>query len=353
MHEPPRVDIYADPGLPFQGTQQILAESGDDQYILSLNQRKIPLKPDGTLELDILADWAREDDADFLIVVTEIPRREGRRVKMVDLQISAAIAVISVPALGWHRVHHRLRNALFDALDALINRRLAPTGQRRLRSGVEHHYGGPDSPCMFIGSPWWRPQTLSLILGMIRANRPLAAVPKLTGVLAAAAATGAFGVFYSSIWQMANALPSWRLGLITLSAIAAMVVWLIFGNRLWERSKQVGSRREAAMYNASTVASLFLAVATLYATLFVGIFLAGLVVIEAGFLASTIGLDSVSVQNYIDIAWLSASLGTVAGALGSNFDSDADIRALTGGRRQIQRYAEGKELREAREEHEN
>lgn len=31
----------------------------------------------------------------------------------------------------------------------------------------------------------------------------------------------------------------------------------------------------------------------------------------------------------LDIAWLSAAMGVVAGALGSSFDSDADLKSLT------------------------
>ena len=42
-------------------------------------------------------------------------------------------------------------------------------------------------------------------------------------------------------------------------------------------------------------------------------------------------------MNYVDIAWLAASMGTVAGSLGSNFDSEADIRRLTQGRREALR----------------
>ena len=47
-------------------------------------------------------------------------------------------------------------------------------------------------------------------------------------------------------------------------------------------------------------------------------------------MSKTIGVE-VSLWNYVDIAWLSASMGTVAGALGSNFDSPDDISELTHG----------------------
>ena len=125
--------------------------------------------------------------------------------------------------------------------------------------------------------------------------------------------------------------------LITVGAISVMVLWLLFTNRLWERRGKDGSLTEAAMYNVSTLATLLVAVAVLYAALFAGILVAALVVIESGFMEQTIG-TSVSLMNYVDIAWLSASMGTVAGALGSNFDSTADVRSLTHGSRYAQRF---------------
>lgn len=42
-------------------------------------------------------------------------------------------------------------------------------------------------------------------------------------------------------------------------------------------------------------------------------------------------------MRYLDIAWLSAAMGVVAGALGSSFDNDTDLRNLTHGQRERQR----------------
>src|SRR5690625_6948824 len=165
---------------------------------------------------------------------------------------------------------------------------------------------------------------------MVRTNEPLSAVSKLSGVRVAAAGVGAFRFFYSSIWEMADALPSWRLGLITAMVIVTMVLWLIGANRLWEHSRKLGDLTEAAMYNASTVATLLLSVILLYLVLFIGIFIGGICVIESGFMSSKIGAEA-SLGNYVDIVWLSASLRTVARPLGSIFDDDDTIRELTHG----------------------
>lgn len=340
MREPITVDVFADPGLPTRTATRALemtGEDGDERYQITHHTTRIPLCPDGTLDMDAVRQWSRDDEVDLLIVITEIPRREGRLVKIAGLHFQEGAAIISLPALGLLGLVKKLRRAMFDSLDALAAQRMSSEGARRIQFGVLHEQQSSTGPSVFISPPQWWPGRVRLVLGMVRTNEPLSVLPKLSGVLAAAAATGAFGVFYSSIWQMANALPDWRLGLITVMVVLTMVTWLITSNRLWQRSRTLHSLTEATMYNASTVATLVMAVALLYVALFVGILLTGLVIIESGFMAETIGTE-VSLRNYVDIAWLSASLGTVAGALGSNFDDPKDIRSLTHGRRHALRF---------------
>lgn len=335
------VDVFADPGLPSKAVAKVLANRRQDEseaeFVLHHNNRRIPLRDDGTLDMETVREWALRDETDFMVIVTEIPRSAGRRAKMVGLHFAEGAAIISQPALGWSNVVKNLRAAMFDSLDALAAEKVPGSGERRIDYGVVHEQDSETGRSVYIASPWWRPGNLRLVLGMVRTNEPLAAVTKLSGVLAAAAGTGAFGVFYSSIWEMAYALSPLRLGLITVSVIATMVLWLLIVNRLWERPRQMGSPAEAALYNASTVVTLLVTVGLLYVVLFVGILIASLVVIETGFMSKTIGVE-VSPWNYVDIAWLSASMGTVAGALGSNFDSTDAINELTHGRRRAQRF---------------
>lgn len=90
---------------------------------------------------------------------------------------------------------------------------------------------------------------------------------------------------------------------------------------------------------ASILATPALSVTLLYLALFLAFLLSAVIVIDSGFVASTIGTD-VSAAAYLDIAWLAGSMGTVAGALGSNFDADDDIRNFPHVRRQAQRFQE-------------
>ncbi|GAA2043831.1 hypothetical protein GCM10009720_25910 [Yaniella flava] len=56
------------------------------------------------------------------------------------------------------------------------------------------------------------------------------------------------------------------------------------------------------------------------------------VIIDAGYLSSQLE-QSAALWHYLRLSWLAACLGTLAGALGANFDSDEDIREATYSRR--------------------
>lgn len=341
------VDITADPGLPSHLVAQLVADARDDErYALSHVRQQIPLRDDGTLDMDSVREWSQRQGSDLTVVVTEIPRRAGQQPKMSALHVAEGLVLISLPALGWLSLARRLREAVFGSLEALTH---YDGSDPQVDFGRTHEQESETGPSFYVSAP--HAGRLRLVLGMVRTNEPILTAPKLSGALAAGSATGAFGIFYSSIWSMANALSPWRLVLITLMAILVMVAWLIFGNQLWERKHRMSSLAEATMYNASTVMTLVVTVSLLYATLFIGILIGALAVIDPSFMSSTIGQPT-SVANYIDIAWLSASMGTVAGALGSNFDSEVDLRNLTQGRRQMMRYWEKERDRRGADEQE-
>lgn len=327
------VDVTTDPGLPSRLVARLVADAHDDEgYTFTHVRRQIPLRDDGTLDLESVREWSQAHGSHLTVIVTEIPRLAGHRPKMSALHVAESLVIISLPALGWFGLAGRLRAALFGSLEALTH---YDGTSPQVDFGELHEQESETGPSYYVSAP--RAGRLRLVLGMVRTNQPIMTVPKLSGALAAASATGAFGIFYSSIWSMANALSPLRLVLITVMAILVMVPWLIFGNQLWERKHRMGSLAEASMYNASTVMTLVVTVSLLYATLFFGILVGALVVIDPGFMTSTLGQQA-TVWNYVDIAWLSASMGTVAGALGSNFDSEVDLRDLTQGRRQMMRY---------------
>lgn len=175
-----------------------------------------------------------------------------------------------------------------------------------------------------------------LLAGLVRANRPWRLVPSLSPAIAAAAAGAAFGIFYSNIWSLATALGVGRQIAVSALAIVAMIVWLILDHRLWERRVDRSLREEALLSNASTVLTVATGVLCMYAVLFVLALLGAVVVVPPDYLAGNLGREW-GADDYLMIAWLSCSMGTVAGALGSGFADDGAVRQAAYSRRERER----------------
>jgi hypothetical protein len=169
----------------------------------------------------------------------------------------------------------------------------------------------------------------------------------LAGATAAAAATAAYGVITSTFWKLAAALSAWRLALINVVAILALSSWLLYYNKLWDRPRGHQPREKAVLYNASTVLTLLIGVSCMYVILFVLALLAALVSIDSGYLGSQLGQPA-TIGRYLTIAWLTSSVGIVAGALGSSFESEDAVRKATYSRREQERQ-EKRQQEEKRE----
>ena len=351
------VGLVADPGLPTNVVQaladglpgQLAGRLGDDvTWRVSVSSEALPLDQEGQLQLRHgaqrrLPEWGW----DVMICLTELPRWVDGRPLVFEVSTRDAVALVSVPALGWLRLRSHVREVIIHLVNQLaqysqeqtalqfwtdrprreagLSKRLSPL---REVSGRDEF----DTRVVLIGV---RART-RLLLGMVRHNQPWRMVPNLKTGFAAAAATAAFGVFYSSIWNMADAASLLRLALINVVAVAAMVGWLIVHNDLWERPVRRPGSARSVVYNASTVLTLALGVGCAYVLLFVATLIGALTVISSGYMSDVMGHD-VDVFNYLRIAWLAASMGTVAGALGSGLESEAAIRQAAYSRREDER----------------
>lgn len=179
---------------------------------------------------------------------------------------------------------------------------------------------------------------LRLLTGMVRANRPWRLVPSLSPALAGAAAGAAFGVFYSNIWQLADAFSTARLVLVNAAALLAMIVWLIFDNGLWESPRNRRLRAESALYNSVTTLTVSFGVFCMYLLLYVVTLLAAVVAIPTDYLATTLR-HGAGFPDLVTIAWLSASMGTIAGALGSGLAGEEAVRRAAYSERELERQA--------------
>jgi len=334
--------------LPGLLTERVSDEISWDVRLLS---RALPLDESGNVEAWEHSDTLREQNGwDFMVCLTELTRRLGDRFFISDLNINKGAALISLPALGPVRIRHNVRTAVVRVVRALTLGDIAPDreivrGRDRKRrpklislGGWTQHEvtevdGVTDSYVALSGFG----ATVRLITGMVYINQPWRLVSSLDKAIAAAAATAAFGIFYSSIWTLANALTPMRLTIISVFAMTAMLAWLIFHNSLWQHAGDVASGGSPAVYNVSTVVTVAIGVACSYLVLVGLVLLGAFAVIPGSYLSKTLGHD-IGFGDYVSLAWFVASMGTFAGALGSSFEGDDAIQRATYGRRERERH---------------
>ncbi|EWS82295.1 hypothetical protein BF93_11795 [Brachybacterium phenoliresistens] len=339
--------VVTDPGLPLrrmlairEDLERRLAERVDGPATVHVRSELIETRTDGSLRLASAARLRREHDgAEITLVLTEMPRHAQGRLLVAEAFPEHRLAALFWPTLWSLSPRRRILDIMVESVEHLGEGLIPARGRMPTRRST--------SP----GAPVWerdaargvialraRPVIgqVRTVLGMVVTNAPWATVRKLSSALAAASAAGAFGIFYSSIWQMSAALSTPRLLLIGLLAMTLMVGWLVVGNRLWDRPVHEDGGGPAALYNVSTLLTLFLCVLALYVALVVLILLAGLVVIAPSFMAQVLG-EPATFSHYMGVAWLSAALGVVAGGLGASFDSETDLRQLTHASRERQR----------------
>jgi hypothetical protein len=349
------VGLMADPGAPESlaakvapGLPDALARevnAGVD-WVVEASRGTLPLNPDGDVPLMESAESLRERNGwDVVVYLTDLPRFVDKRALICDVNVSRHAALVSLPALGAVRTRARVVGLAVK----LIGRMAGDTAwsgdgplempgisssacRRSSESGTQSYLSAPGAAAR-----------LRLLAGMVVSNRPARLLRSLAGATAAAVATGAFGIFYASMWDLADASSVARLLLITVLAVTALTAWLIGHNRLWVAGGSDGTKW-AWMDNTSTVLTVLVGVSLMYVVLFAVIFLGALAVIPAGYLQIRLG-HHVSLWDYAALSWLASSLGTFAGALGSNFDTDDSVREATYSRREHERrkMAEQKE----------
>lgn len=300
---------------------------------IDLRVGTLPMDSAGNVRLAHSASGIMNDRGwDRMVYVTDLPLTTRRPVISQSVENGRA-TMLCLPAFGLLRARDALRQELTRLVKGL------PAGAGVPETQVADIEGG-DSSAQTTRVLEGRGRVLRLWLGMIRCNRPDKLIRVLSGCLATGVATGAFSIFYGSVWAMSSLIAVWRLSLITFVAIAALTFWLIFHNGLWNkwRGKDMDSltRWRSRIDNFATVGTVGLAAAGIYVLIFLTLLLFAATVVPIPYFAQQIS-SKVSILDYLTLAWFTASLGTMAGALGSGFDSDDAIREATYNRREHRR----------------
>ncbi|GGC78763.1 hypothetical protein GCM10011512_01720 [Tersicoccus solisilvae] len=360
-----RIGVVADEGFPariaasltataHEAAQTALGPEVDIEVQTVIES--LPLNDRGEIPLELAGKTLRDRHGWYAVVyLTDLPRLTPAGSGLVgDFDHGNRIVLVSVPALGVAGVRRRARRVVREGLRVVLADDVGDVDPVLINNPVEARLAPirrttePDAENSLFEMGGVRGYT-QLLAGMVRSNRPWRLLPSLSGALAGAAAVGAFGVFYTSIYEMSDALSSARLTGISLFSVAVFVSWLIAHNSLWERPSGPAPRRRAVLYNSFTVVTLTLGAMIMYATLFLILLVGALAVIDGGYFTSQLG-HPVNVTDYLDLAWLSSSLGTVAGALGSSFDDEQAIRSATYSRRENERHRLIEQLDQAQKE---
>ena len=270
---------------------------------------------------------------DLVVVLTDLPLMVLRRPVVAHASPMHGVAVLSVPALGTLAVRRRLRDAVLRLLGALLGeaedggtdgrtdaaRRRIGSRLRELGSDVEG-----EAPSLRFTTRVFTGH-LRLLVGMVRANRPWQLAARLSRALAAAVAAGVFALVTSDVWRLAGALGWQRLTVVSLGSVVAIGLTLIVGAGLWERVADPRTRQQVVLFNIATTATVVIGVVAFYAALFVLSLLGGLLLVAPSLLADATS-DPATLGDYVEVAWLTASLATVGGALGAGLESDEAVR---------------------------
>lgn len=345
------VGIMADPGLPekvarsvVRGLEEDLRRGGDGRpggWAVEVSRETLPLTGDGTIPLfDHAPRLLEEHGWDVVVYLTDLPRVHEDEPLLLEVGLEQRAALVCLPAMGadlFRRKMRRLTDVLVDAVAAADARRPTEAELRRaLGRGTVRRTGPGDGDDVVRAVLPGALNRLRLLAGMVHSNRPGRLVRALSSCVAAATATGAFGIFYASIWNLSDGLSPLRLLGISAMVVAALSTWLIVHNGLWNRLHGSSRPWRAGLDNASTVLTVGLSVALMYLLLWAVLFVIALAVVDADYLAGQLG-HGINLFDYGHLTWLAASLGTMAGALGSNFDDDEAIREATYSKREHQR----------------
>ncbi|MFF0990842.1 hypothetical protein [Kocuria nitroreducens] len=283
--------------------------------------------------LESARDRMLDEDWDLVVVLTDVPLKDGRSPVLTQLSPVHGVGLVAVPALGALHVGQKVRQTTVRVVGHLLGHDTEDAGDadaqeelvRRARQRSEDLEDRPeDNAVQFTARVLGG--NVRLLLGMVRANRPWTLVVRLSRLLALAAATGVLTLVAADLWLLAAAYGPWRLGLLSLLSVGAVTGALIVGARLWERPRRRAEREQVALFNLATAATVAIGVVVFHAAVFALSWLGALVLVDGGVFADAIGAPVGAVE-YVKLGWLTATLATVGGALGAGLEDDDAVRA--------------------------
>lgn len=292
---------------------------------------------------------------DYVISLTDIPLFNEDEVVLARVNYEYTFGLISLPACGWS-LNKRLTDVVVQVVEDIYYKDIKITNEEQIdrvnqlfRLGKverinESKRETEDLRYIFSSKIYG---LLTILLGMTYDNRPWTIMPSLKSTIAVAFGSGAYAIIFPTLWTTSYVYPPWRLTVFMVLAIISMGMWIVQGHNLWERETISDNRKYRILYNATTVITLFIAVASFYLIL-IGLFLITIFVfVDPHYYAQQVEINHLpNFINFLQLAWLTASIGTVTGAVGVGLENEENVRRATYGYRQRERYRILEEQRE-------
>lgn len=332
----------------------LLAEHVDGEHRWRVEVQREQLPPSDarhTEMMDVARARMRRHGWDLAVCVTDLPLYHGKQPLVADLSSDRRVVVVSLPAFGGMSWRRRVRNVVTQLVADMYGIRTSPGGAGRRRGRrlpmlsrrfrrVEPDEEGIDVRVLATRGG------VRLLAGMVRDNRPWRLALGMTGPAVGAFAFSAFYLINTTVWELATQMGLLRLVGTALGSITIMVVWLIVYHNLWEPTDNARTRDQAVLFNGSTIFTLVIGVGCMFGALYAVNLIAAGVVLAPGVLGQYVGSDP-GIGDYLVVTLLITSAGTVAGAIGSGFESEDTVRSAAFSHRERERR---QALRGAREE---
>ena len=339
------VGVIVAPGLtslmPDAVAADIASELSTKYPLIQWNTSAIAdrLEEPGASSLDVMEtarDRMLDEDWDLVLVLTDLPLKNGRNPVQTQLSPVHSVGLVVVPALDEVRDRAAtpeqesvaLRTACLrlveeildfdddDSADDIVHRATQRADDVLTR--------GDDSALTFAARVLGG--KVSVILGLVRANRPLTLALRLSQLIAVTAGAGALLLITPDIWVLASNYGPVRLVVLSLIAIIGVTASLIYGAKLWEKPRRPSERQQVTLFNVATVLTVAIGVSVFYLAVFLLALAAAFLLLDAGSFTQ-LSEQRWSVGKIAEIAWITASLATLGGAVGAGLEEDDIIRS--------------------------
>ena len=164
---------------------------------------------------------------------------------------------------------------------------------------------------------------IQLVAGLTRANQPWKNIFNFKKIISVAFATGTYISIFSMPWELSVIYSPFRLILLMVIAIVGMAGWLFYAHQLLERKTAKSQRVYRYIYNSTTLVTLSMITLINYFILYILLAISITLFVPVDLFNSwTSAKAQFTFTNYLRLIWFVASLGLLAGAMGSTVENE-------------------------------